>query len=141
MAIRRFTWSSLLVRFLFAGLLVIGTYNPSGYSYTHWVLSDFPASINAVSAFIGIILIIGWVIFLRATWNSLGPVGLLLALAFFAAFVWIMLDFGLLSADNRGIMGWIILFVTSAVLAIGMPWSHIRRRMSGQVDTDEVNSE
>lgn len=141
MAIQQFTWSSLLIRFLFACLLVLGSYNPSGYSYTHWVLNNLPDSIDAISAFVGIILIIGWVIYLRATWNSLGPIGLLLAMAFFGAFIWIMVDFGLLATDNQGVISWIILFITSAILAVGMSWSHIRRRMTGQVDTDAVDTE
>ena len=141
MAIHQFSWSSLLIRFFFAGLLVIGTYNPSGYSYTDWVLTGFPDSINAISAFAGIVLIIAWVIYLRATWNSLGPIGLVLALGFFGIFVWVMIDLGLLSTDNTSILSWIILFITSAVLAVGMSWSHIRRRMTGQIDTDEVDYE
>ena len=141
MATQRFSWPNFLIRFLFAGLLVIGTYNPSTYSYTHWVLTGFPDSINAVSAFAGIILIIGWVIYLRATWNSLGPIGLLLALIFFGVFVWMIIDIGLLSTDNTSVLSWIILFIASAVLAVGMSWSHIRRRMTGQIDIDEVNDE
>ena len=141
MAIHRFSWSNFLIRLLFAGLLVVGTYNPSAYSYTHWVLTDFPDSVNAINAFVGIILIIGWIIYLRATWNSLGPIGLLLALAFFGIFVWVMIDIGLLSTDNTGIISWIILFITSAILAVGMSWSHLRRRMTGQIDMDEVDSE
>ena len=141
MTTHHFSWPNFLIRLLFAGLLVIGTYNPSTYSYTHWVLTDFPASINAINAFIGIILFIGWVIYLRATWYSLGPIGLLLALAFFGTFIWLMIDLGLLATDNPGILSWIILLVTSAILAIGMSWSHIRRRMTGQIDMDDVNEE
>ena len=141
MAIHKFSWANFSVRFLFAGLLVIGTYNPSGYSYTDWVLADFPASINAISAFTGIVLIIGWVIYLRATWNSLGPIGLLLALVFFGTIVWLMVDLGLLAADDAGVMNWVILIVISAILAVGMSWSHIRRRMTGQIDMDEVDED
>jgi hypothetical protein len=34
---------------------------------------------------------------------------------------------------------WIVLFATSGILAVGMSWSHVRRRLSGQVDTDDVD--
>ena len=138
MAIHRFTWSNFLIRFLFACLLVLGTYNPSTYSYVHWVSEDFPNSINAIKAFDGIIVIIGWVFYLRATWRSLGPIGLLLALIFFGVFIWLLIDIGLLSIDRPSSIGWVILVVISAVLAVGMSWSHIRRRMTGQIDMDEV---
>ena len=141
MAIHRFTWGNFFVRFVFACLLVLGTYNPSTYSYVHWVSQDFPQSINALNAFAGVILIIGWVIYLRATWNSLGPVGLLLALIFFGALIWLLIDIGLLSIDHPSAIGWVILIVVSAVLAVGMSWSHIRRRMTGQIDIDEVDED
>ena len=141
MAIHKFTWLNFSIRFLFACLLVVSTYNPTSYSYTDWVLRDFPASVNAISAFVGIILIIGWVIYIRATWYSLGPIGLTLATVFFGVFVWLMVDMGLLATDNVSAMSWVILFVISAILAVGMSWSHIRRRMTGQIDMDEVNED
>ena len=141
MAVHRFSWENFFIRLLFACVLVLGTYNPSGYSYFHWVLTSFPDSINAVSAFIGIILIIGWVIYLRATWYSLGPIGLVLALAFFGVLIWLLIDLGLLTASSTGVVSWIIVFVTSAVLAVGMSWSHVRRRITGQVDADVIDDE
>lgn len=139
MVIHRFSWPNFLLRLLFACLLVLSTYNPSGYSYVAWIFTDFPASINAVNAFVGIVLVIGWIIYLRATWYSLGPIGLTLALAFFGIFVWLMIDLGLLATDSTKVFGWIILLVISAVLGVGMSWSHIRRRMTGQIDTDEID--
>jgi hypothetical protein len=33
---------------------------------------------------------------------------------------------------------WIVLVGLSLLLAVGMSWSHIRRRLTGQVDVDEV---
>jgi hypothetical protein len=141
MAIHRFSWTNFLVRFLFACILVLVTYNPSTYSYYHWVVVGFPDSINAISAFTGIVLIIGWVIYLRATWNSLGPIGLTLALIFFGVLVWLLIDIGLLAVENSSALNWVILIVISAVLAVGMSWSHIRRRLTGQIDMDEVDED
>jgi hypothetical protein len=31
-----------------------------------------------------------------------------------------------------------VLSVLAGVLAIGMSWSHVRRKLSGQYDTDEI---
>ncbi|TNF91316.1 MAG: hypothetical protein EP297_16140 [Gammaproteobacteria bacterium] len=138
MVTTRFSWQNFLIRFLFAILLVFSTYNPTDFSYYDWVLNNFPSNLNAVSAFAGIILIIGWTIYLRATWNSLGPFGLLLALAFFVAFIWLIIDAGWLVANKASVLTWIGLFIFSGVLAVGMSWSHIRRRLTGQIDIDDV---
>jgi len=87
---------------------------------------------------IGIVLLAGWVVFLRATFQSLGVLGLLLGAAFFAALVWLLVDFGLLAADSVSTMAWVTIVCLALLLAVGMSWSHVRRRMTGQVDVDDV---
>src|SRR3954463_11531190 len=69
-------------RFLGALVLVFATFNPSGYSFFHWAMHHSSSS-PAVIALAGIILVIAWVLFLRATMLSLGILGVALALAFF----------------------------------------------------------
>ena len=124
-----------MMRYLIAVILVFVTYNPSGYSWVHWLNSD-AAMVYKVAT--GIVLLIGWVMYLRATWNSLGAIGTLLAAAVFGVMIWLMMEWGLLALDNSSIMLWVGEFVLSGVLAVGMSWSHIRRKVSGQYDTDEI---
>ena len=134
------TVQGFLLRFLFALLLVMLTYNPSGYSYTHWLQNSF-SEFGPLLGIAGISLIIGWVIYLRATLRSLGLIGLTLASLFFAAILWLLIDWGWLGLDNVTVMNWVILTLISAVLAVGISWSHIRRKISGQVDADDVDEE
>ena len=89
----------------------------------------------------GILLIIGWVIFLRATLRSLGALGLILTFAFFGTLLWLVIDLGWVPADSMRIIVYAILAILSTVLGVGMSWSHIRRRISGQVDVDEVDED
>jgi len=135
MARKEFTFVSFLLRFLFALALVFLTYNPSGYSWVGWLLSD-TALVYKVAG--GVVLLIGWVMFLRATWRSLGAIGTILALAFFAVIIWLFHYWGIFALDDIATIEWIVLFVLSGVLAVGMSWSHVRRKLSGQYDTDEI---
>ena len=135
MARKEFTLISFLLRFLFALALVFLTYNPSGYSWVGWLLSD-TALVYKVAG--GVVLLIGWVMFLRATWRSLGAIGTILALAFFAVIIWLFHYWGFFALDDIATIEWIVLFVLSGVLAVGMSWSHVRRKLSGQYDTDEI---
>jgi hypothetical protein len=50
----------------------------------------------------------------------------------------VLVDFGILSISNPVFFQYIVLFVLSLVLATGMSWSHIRRKMTGQIDVDDV---
>jgi hypothetical protein len=136
-AYKGLTWSGFLLRFLAAVILVFATYNPSEYSYYHWVSRNLSEP-TPLMALAGILLLIGWTIYLRATARSLGLFGLLLAAAFFGAILWLVIDWGLVHVDSVTAITYIILVIMCGILAIGISWSHIRRRMTGQVDVDEI---
>ena len=73
----------MLLRFVFALVLVLLTYNPSGKSAYHWISTAVAES-------------------------SFGPMHL-------------------------------ILVALSAVLAIGVSWSHVWRRVTGQINVEDVD--
>jgi hypothetical protein len=137
---RGISWLGLLLRFGFALVLVFATYNPSAYSYYDWVAGSLP-DYSALLIFAGVVLLIGWTILLRATLRSLGPFGLLLAIAFFGVLLWLVVDVGLLPADSTQAITYLVLIALSGVLATGVSWSHVRRRISGQADVDDVEED
>ncbi|MHC4222341.1 MAG: DUF6524 family protein, partial [Planctomycetota bacterium] len=98
-----FTFASFALRYAIALFLVFVTYNPSEYSWVHWLNSDVALVYKVAS---GIVLLIGWVMFLRATWNSLGAFGTLLASAFFGVMIWLLIEWGLLALDSTSVMLW-----------------------------------
>lgn len=98
-------------------------------------LSIYPPYI----AIAGLVLIIGRAVYINATLRSLGALGIILAAAFFGCFIWMMVFWGWLSLDKFSTLSWVIEVLLAALLAIGMPWSHIRRTMSGQVDMDDLD--
>lgn len=138
---RQFDSQGFMWRFIFALALVFITYNPSGLSYYHWLKSGLGEGelLTPPFAMVSVVLLIGWTIYLRATFRSLGGFGLLLAIAFFAVVIWWLVDLGLLGINNVSVFSYIVLFLLAAVLAVGMSWSHIRRRLSGQADMDDVD--
>ena len=81
----------------------------------------------------------GWLIVVTATQRALGSFGLIVLAAFLATLVWWLIDAGWLTANSMNAIEWVTLASLSVLLAIGMSWSFIWRRMTGQVDVDEVN--
>ncbi len=67
----RFGWNSFIIRFIFSVVIVFASYNAEGYSYYDWAAADF-SSFTVLKAFIGVVLLIGWIILIRATIGSLG---------------------------------------------------------------------
>ena len=140
MAVKGINWFGFLLRLLAAFILVFSSYNPSGKSYYHWVSNNID-SLTPMIALAGVLLLIGWTILLRATFRSLGPFGLLLAAAFLGVLLWMMIDWGWFDADSLTAVSYITLVVLSGILAIGVSWSHIRRRITGQIDVDDVEGD
>ncbi len=135
-----FCWVSFFIRFIFAIVVVFSTYNPEGVSYYHWVIEDL-AGFSVLKAFVGVVLLIGWVILFRATLGSLGTIGIILATAFFGLAIWLIVDVLGLSTGDFRVLSYIIEILLASILSIGVSWSHIRRRISGQVGTDEIDTD
>lgn len=134
------TSSGIFFRFLFALILVLLSYNPTGYSYFHWLYGVINSAQHFTPYVViaGLLLVIGWGIYIKATLNSLGVIGIIFLAALFACLVWLFIYWGWLSLTNISAMAWIIEILLAALLAVGMCWSHFTRRMSGQVDVDEI---
>jgi len=133
-----FGFGAFGIRWLVAAVLVLATFNPTGYSYYRWIAS-LDGDHLPLKALVGILLVIGFVIYLRATWRSLGPAGTVLVGALFGALLWVLVHYGLLRLDQRTIMTWVSLLLLATIMAIGLSWSHVRRRLSGQADMDDVD--
>jgi hypothetical protein len=134
----RFTAKGFLLRWLFAFALVLLTFNPSGYSYYHWLVAGLP-KVTPVVAVCGLLMLIGWIVFIGATLRSIGSIGIVLAAALFAALLWLLVSQGWLDLRNTRALVWIALVVLSLILAVGMSWSHVNRRLTGQTDVDTVD--
>jgi hypothetical protein len=126
------------LRFAFAFGLVCFTWNPTRYNYVEWAMAQWSAMAPLV-AFAGLVLLMGWIFFLRTTARSLGVLGIALCTALAAVILWILFYYELISTDSTKLIGWIVLTLFSAILAGGMSWAHLRNRWSGQATVDEVD--
>ncbi len=138
MAQQPFSAASFLIRWIVALILVFATFNPTEWSYYRWVAGGFEQDM-ALKALAGVVLVILYVIYLRATWRSIGPIGMVLAAALMGALIWVSIDLGWLNLDQQTAITWILLVVFATILAIGISWSHVRRRITGQADIDDVD--
>ena len=135
-----FTLGSFAWRLAFTLVVVMATFNPTPYSYVQWLLSSRGShTLGPEHAVAGVALLGGWLIVVTATQRALGSFGLIVLAAFLATLVWWLIDAGWLTANSMNAIEWVTLASLSVLLAIGMSWSFIWRRMTGQVDVDEVN--
>jgi hypothetical protein len=131
----RISWFGVLVRLIAALAVVLLTYNPTGHSFYHWAMRDF-ANLTALKALAGALLLVGWVICIRAALTSLGAVGLVLSALVLGSLVWVLEDYGILDPDRPSLLSWISLIIIGIILGIGLSWSLLRTRVTGQVEVD-----
>ncbi|MEL6549117.1 MAG: DUF6524 family protein [Pseudomonadota bacterium] len=129
--------ASILIRWLFAFLLLSATYNPTPYNFIRLGLDNYAEATSFV-VLGGLVLFVGYVIYLRATLRSIGGFGMLLVAALVGALIWVAVDLGLVNLEDPSVNLWLAIFAVSVVLGIGLSWSIVRRRLSGQADVDDV---
>jgi hypothetical protein len=86
----------------------------------------------------GVLLVIGWVVVLQATRRSIGLTGAFLALALCGGLIWLLIEQHVVSPTGSAAVAHIALVAIGLVLGVGMSWSLFSRRLTGQVDTDQV---
>lgn len=129
------SWSGVLLRLLLAIGLVLLTFNPSGYSFYHWIVKSGADGI-AVKAFAGLVLLIGWILCVRTAAVSIGLLGAVLLTALLATVVWMLMDYHVIDANGRSTFVWLSLVIAGVVLGVGLSWSLVRARAVGQVEVD-----
>lgn len=125
------------IRFLLILGLVLLTYNPLGYSLFNWLQAELtPLSVGS-----GVILAIFWIVLGRLMFMGSGWGGLFLGATVIALLLWMANYIGLLSFSDRTLNIIIAEFSFALLGALGLSWAHIRRRMTGQVSTDDVEAD
>lgn len=125
------------LRWLIAFFLLSMTFNPTSFNYAKWVSLNYSEQLP-LAVLLGLLLLVGYIIYLRATLRSIGAFGMFLVMSIIGALLWVLYDFGLLDLENQTMNTWLGIFALSVVLGIGLSWSLIRRQLSGQVDMDDV---
>jgi hypothetical protein len=133
MAVSGISWAGVLTRIAFAVALVLLTFNPSGTSFYHWLTAP-PPGVTALKAFAGVLLLVGWVVCLRTAFIALGWLGLLLGAALLGTLVWLLVDLKWIDISAASTLTWIELVGVGVVLGVGLSWSLIRARATGQIE-------
>ncbi len=127
----------ILLRWLGAFVLLTATYNPTQWNFAHWSQANYATQLP-LTLFLGLILGVGYMVYIGATLRSIGAFGVVLIAAIFGSALWVLADWGVLRLGNQGLTVWLALIALSLILGVGLSWSIIRQRLSGQASVDEI---
>jgi hypothetical protein len=125
------TFVGLFVRTLACFALVFSTWNPSGPNYVAWLHGEANAAAKA-SAGAGLLLI--YILFVRIAWLSLGPAGLGGTLAILLTGAVALSELGVVALESEIARDYLALTSVALLLAAGLNWSLVKRRVTGQSD-------
>ncbi|MEZ5778354.1 MAG: DUF6524 family protein [Paracoccaceae bacterium] len=128
----------ILLRWLGAFVLLSATFNPTRWNYVRWVETSWSEQMP-LAIFLGLLLAVAYMIYVVATLRSIGALGIILVAAIVGAGLWVLNDWGLLSLRNPSLNLWLGILVLSLILGIGLSWSILRQRLSGQASVDEID--
>ena len=127
----------ILLRWLGAFVLLAATFNPTEWNYVKWSMANGNAQLP-LTLFLGLLLFVGYLIYVLATLRSIGTLGVILIAAIFGSGLWVLYSWGLLTLQNAALNTWLGLLVLSLILGIGLSWSILRQKLSGQATVDEI---
>lgn len=128
------------VTLLMALGLALGTWNPTGHHFIHYLTN----SENILSGFtpFAIIIMIGiWLLALKSIFQSLKIFGALFVIVIIATFLWGLQQYGLLNFNNLNDMGWAGTLSVAFIIWIGLNASIIWKSLTGVYATDNVEEE
>jgi hypothetical protein len=128
----------VILRWFGALGLLSATFNPTQWNYYRWAEANYATQLP-LTVLLGLLLAVAFIIYIAATLRSLGAFGMLLVAAVFAALIWVLVDWGILATNNSALNIWLGILALSLVLGIGLSWSILWQRMSGQATVDEVD--
>ena len=126
------------LRFAFAFALVCLTWNPTRINFVAWAMAQWRET-GPLVAFAGLIMLMGWIFFVRTATRSLGVLGIVLCTGLAVVVLWILIFYNVVAKESTTLITWIVLVLLAAILAAGMSWAHLRARWSGQATVDEVD--
>ncbi len=127
----------ILIRWLGAFVLLALTYNPTQWNYVTWAQANMADNLS-VTLLLGLLLGLGYLLYGSATLRSIGVLGIVLVAALFALVLWVLYDWGLLALGNSALNTWLSILVLSVILGVGLSWSILWQRLSGQATVDDV---
>jgi hypothetical protein len=131
-----FDWRAVVARALFSQFLVFSVYNPSGYSYVHWVLGGFEWFWLKLA--VGATL---WV-FLHMLWITARGVlrwrGIIAVTVFcIAGGLTVAELIGTGSPNLQGFVIWLLMSF-SVLFTAALSYSHVHHRIGGITHTEEI---
>lgn len=124
----RFDLSSFIIRWIICLFLVFATYNPSGYSFFHWIGEADGWWLAKIA--VGALLFSGNGLIISYGFRALNFIGVLMATVFFGVIGYGLFSYEIISTENSHVT-MVILVALGSIMATGVSYPHASYRFTG----------
>ena len=129
-------WLSLILSIA----LSVGTWNPSGIDFVHYISGDLSSIFDGFKPFIILIVLVLWLLAIKSISQSLGLLGAIISLVVIAAFAWGLQQTGIIDFTNLDEAGWLAVISMGLLIWLGLNASIIWKRFTGVYVTESSDS-
>ena len=123
------------IKMVLSFILVFGTWNPLKYDVAHYVIGL--ETFNLLVIFFLAVLLVIWLIAIRALHEALGTTGILVYLILVGLLLGGLYQIDIINIDNLDTLGWYINATVTTLLFTGLMAPIWWRRVTGKVTVDE----
>jgi len=128
------------VTFLLSLALAVGTWNPTGHHFIHYI-SNVDDIFSGFKPFAILIMLALWLLAIKSIFQSLGLFGMLMTLIILTAFVWGLQQYKLVNVEDLDQLGWTVTIGIGLLIWFGLNASIIWKKLTGVYTTDATSED
>ena len=120
--------------------LAVGTWNPTGYHFIHYI-SNVDDLLSGFKPFAILIMLALWLLAIKSIFQSLKYYGAIITVIIIAAFVWGLQQYKLINVSEFEQAGWAATLGVGLLIWFGLNASIIWKKLTGVYTTDGTDEE
>jgi len=128
------------VTLVLAMALALGTWNPTGHHFVHYI-SNVDDIFSGFKPFGILIMMALWLLAIKSIFQSLGFFGMLITMIILAAFVWGLQQYELVNVEDLDQLGWAVTIGIGLLIWFGLNASIIWKKLTGVYTTDATSED
>jgi len=128
------------VTLLMAMALAIGTWNPTGHHFIHYISSS-ENILSGFKPFAILIMLALWLLAVKSIFQSLGFMGAVITVIIILAFIWGLQQYNIIDVTSLKQAGWAATVGIGLLIWFGLNASIIWKKLTGVYNTDTVEDD
>jgi len=120
--------------------LSLGTWNPTGHHFVHYI-SNVDNILSGFKPFGILIMLALWLLAIKSIFQSLGFFGALIVTIIIAAFIWGLQQYNIINVTEFEQAGWAATIGTGLLIWFGLNASIIWKKLTGVYTTDATSED